>query len=74
MSITIFNKEEELSILENNIKKLRKSHDSLSSQFIISDSIKLMLSISESIKHKNDLFGNNVPDELLINIISFSSL
>jgi hypothetical protein len=38
---------------------------------IICDSIKLMLSISQSIKNKNNLFGKKLPVMLLTNIISF---
>ena len=51
-----FNIEKELKFLENNISKLRLLHHSLIFQMIISDSIKLMLLISQLIKNKNNLF------------------
>jgi len=69
--IITFEMKNEFANLENNIKKLKLSQCSITFQMIIQDSIKLMFSMSQSIKNKNNSFGKRIPTELLINIISF---
>jgi NHL repeat./F-box domain. len=59
------------SHLEDNVKILKSLNDSLPFQIIIYDSIKLLLSMSQKIKNKNNLYGKNMPIELLANVISF---
>jgi len=63
----------EFSKLENNIKKLKSSRELLDFQMIISNSIKLLSSILQSTRNKNNLYGKKISTELLINIVSFLS-
>jgi len=61
----------DFSNLENNIVKLKLSNNEFIFRIIIYDSIKLLSSILELIKNKNNLFEKNIPKELFVNIISF---
>jgi len=59
------------SDFEKKIKILKLLHDELTFRIILDDSIKLLLSMSQQIKNKDNLFGKNIAIELLVNIISF---
>jgi len=63
--------EKKILDLEYNIKKIKISCDASTFRIIIYDSIKIMLSMIQLIKNKNDLFGKKLTSELLINVISF---
>ena len=71
--ITNLQIENKLLNLEDNIKKLRLSHSLFDFQIIIYDSIKLLSSISQIIKNKNNSYGKHIQFELLVKIITFLS-
>jgi hypothetical protein len=57
--------------LEDNIKNLKSLDNSIIFRTMIYNSMKLILSILRLIENKNDLINKNIPNELLIKIISF---
>jgi F-box domain. len=59
------------SHLEDNIKTLKLLDDLLTFLVITYDSIKLLSSILQKIRNKNNSYGKNIPIELQANIISF---
>lgn len=69
--ITNLKLENEFSNLEDHIKNLKISNNSMAFQKIIVESMKLLSLISRKVGNDNNLFGKNVPTELLIYMISF---
>jgi hypothetical protein len=71
--VTALNIGNQVSYLENSIKKLKLSSDRLTFKIIINDSLKLLSSISKLVKNRDNLFGKKIATELFINILSFLS-